>query len=276
MVEIKRRQLDDHGIVWQKSRRLLRKLFGKVGDYDFTVRQSDSVEDRVEVFQNDSERMDRGVRHISKELQPKAAATASLASGQYLSLFSRGLMTLLDETLRTSNIPAERLSQSIGAFPPTRIPAPRSIMNSQLLTGITALGCVLLASCYPYNENQNKKPVTSQQQKPLTAVEQKKVQAERDQMKMKDEAKKKEDLANGLPSGSGATTSPSGDLPKPPSPSGTTAKPEYKFASKVPGQEGFVLSPYNGKKIDVRDIPSGTLVQDPTYTGDGKGYFRVP
>jgi hypothetical protein len=44
----------------------------------------------------------------------------------------------------------------------------------------------------------------------------------------------------------------------------------------VPGKEGFVFSPYNNKVVDVRDIPSGTLVQDPTYTGAGKGYFRVP
>jgi hypothetical protein len=186
------------------------------------------------------------------------------------------MMTLLDETLRTIIIPPERLSQSLGAFPLTRILAPRFIMNSHFLTGFTALGCVLLASCYPYNENQNKKPANKQEQKALTAAEQKKIQEERDQMKMKEEAKKKEDLANGLPTGPGAGTTPTGDLPKPPSPAGSGTKPEYKFATKVPGQEGFVLSPYNGKKIDVRDIPSGTLVQDPTYTGDGKGYFRVP
>jgi hypothetical protein len=47
-------------------------------------------------------------------------------------------------------------------------------------------------------------------------------------------------------------------------------------ASKVPGKAGFVFSPHNNKVVDVRDIPSGTLVQDPTYpAADGK-YFRVP
>ena len=49
-----------------------------------------------------------------------------------------------------------------------------------------------------------------------------------------------------------------------------------KFANKVPGKDGFVFSPYNNKIVDVRGMPTGTLVQDPTYTGAGKGYFRVP
>ncbi len=63
------------------------------------------------------------------------------------------------------------------------------------------------------------------------------------------------------------------ESPKPPAPE---KRPEYAVANKVPGKEGFVFSPYNNKVVDVRDIPSGTLVQDPTYTGAGKGYFRVP
>ena len=50
----------------------------------------------------------------------------------------------------------------------------------------------------------------------------------------------------------------------------------WEFARPVPGKEGFVFSPYNNKVIDVRDIPSGTLVQDPTYAASEKKYFRVP
>jgi TPR repeat protein/serine/threonine protein kinase len=50
----------------------------------------------------------------------------------------------------------------------------------------------------------------------------------------------------------------------------------WPAASMVPGKAGFVFSPHNNKVVDVRDIPSGTLVQDPTYpAADGK-YFRVP
>ena len=47
-------------------------------------------------------------------------------------------------------------------------------------------------------------------------------------------------------------------------------------ASEVPGKPGFVLSSFNGKIVDVRDIPSGTLVADPTYPPSERKYFRVP
>ena len=75
------------------------------------------------------------------------------------------------------------------------------------------------------------------------------------------------------PSESPATSPATSPAVKP-----TTAvkKPEYSYASKVPGKEGFVFSPYNNKVVDVRDIPSGTLVQDPTYPAAEKKYVRVP
>jgi hypothetical protein len=50
----------------------------------------------------------------------------------------------------------------------------------------------------------------------------------------------------------------------------------YDFATPIPESPGFVISPFNGKKVDVREIPSGTLVQDPTYPSSEKKYFRVP
>lgn len=50
----------------------------------------------------------------------------------------------------------------------------------------------------------------------------------------------------------------------------------YPQATPVPDQLGFVYSPYNHQIIDVRDIPSGTLVADPTYPMSEKKYFRVP
>lgn len=40
----------------------------------------------------------------------------------------------------------------------------------------------------------------------------------------------------------------------------------------VKDKPGFVMSPF----IDVRDIPPGTLVADPTYPVTQKKYFRVP
>lgn len=47
-------------------------------------------------------------------------------------------------------------------------------------------------------------------------------------------------------------------------------------ARPLPGREGFVISPYNNKIIDVREIPPGTLVADPTYPSAEKKHFRVP
>jgi hypothetical protein len=47
-------------------------------------------------------------------------------------------------------------------------------------------------------------------------------------------------------------------------------------AEPVPGQPGMVISPYNGKPIDVKGIAPGTLVADPTYPMEQKKYFRVP
>jgi hypothetical protein len=51
---------------------------------------------------------------------------------------------------------------------------------------------------------------------------------------------------------------------------------EPPFAEAVPGKPGFVRSPFDGKVIDVRGIPAGTLVADPNHPADEKHYFRVP
>ncbi len=50
----------------------------------------------------------------------------------------------------------------------------------------------------------------------------------------------------------------------------------YPVATPVPDKEGFVFSPYNKQVVDIRDIPSGTLVQDPTFPAEEKKFFRVP
>ena len=53
-------------------------------------------------------------------------------------------------------------------------------------------------------------------------------------------------------------------------------KEEYPSAIVVPQQAGFVYSPYNQKVIDVRGMPPGTLVADPTFPSEEKKYFRTP
>jgi hypothetical protein len=60
--------------------------------------------------------------------------------------------------------------------------------------------------------------------------------------------------------------------PEPRSSSGTV-KGNYPVAQWIPGSPGFVSSPYGAEgKIDVRQLPPGSLAKDP-YTGK---IFEVP
>jgi hypothetical protein len=148
-------------------------------------------------------------------------------------------------------------------------------MNFRFSTATAALGCILLASCQVYDESRDKKTAAVPPTKTPTPAEQAKIQEQREKLKAEEDLKKKEAATNTTPSENpGGTTGGTTDITKPPAPD--KPRTDYAVAQKVPGKEGYVFSPYNNKLVDVRDIPSGTLVQDPTYTGDGKGYFRVP
>ncbi len=136
-------------------------------------------------------------------------------------------------------------------------------MNFRLCTGLAALVCISLASCYPYDESQGRKKTNKTTQKAKTPEELAKKNAE-----------------NPTPGGDTPTTGGT-TPPTDPTPPADKPKTDYPFASKVPGKEGFVFSPYNNKVVDARDehgrvIPSGTLVADPTYPAAEKKYFRVP
>lgn len=111
-------------------------------------------------------------------------------------------------------------------------------------------------------ENQPEKKET------VASNSQQKIREKRDDMKEKEQSRKRETAS--VPKEKPKTTTTT-----------STSKPaekkgDYSFANPVPGKEGFVFSPYNNKLVDVRDIPSGTLVQDPTYPAAEKKYFRVP
>lgn len=142
-------------------------------------------------------------------------------------------------------------------------------MNLRLSTAVAALSCVVLASCYPYNENPQKKKATKNPEKIATTPDPQKLK-EQEALKNKEQEKLAQEK---IAENSDTTTS------TPPTENTTPSvetKREYTVANKVPGKEGFVFSPYNNKVVDVRDIPSGTLVQDPTYPPAEKKYFRVP
>jgi hypothetical protein len=151
-------------------------------------------------------------------------------------------------------------------------------MNFRRTTGFAALGCILMASCYPYDENRGRKPQRRQPAPLSTVPQQQALQEQRVAMKAKEDLAREEaaKIADQAPAVTPPETPTVPTTPAPTPPPVVEKKPEYKFATKVPGKAGFVFSPYNNKMIDVRGMSSGTLVQDPTYTGDGKGYFRVP
>lgn len=141
-------------------------------------------------------------------------------------------------------------------------------MNLRLSTALAALSCVVLASCYPYNENQQKKKATKTPEKIATTPDPQKLK-EQEALKNKEQEKLAQEKIAENPD---TTTTPPTEKTTP----SVETKREYTVANKVPGKEGFVFSPYNNKVVDVRDIPSGTLVQDPTYPAAEKKYFRVP
>jgi cell division protein FtsN len=153
-------------------------------------------------------------------------------------------------------------------------------MNTRIASVISVALCALLASCYPYDEGANRKKTKKSSTTAAAAEAEKKAE----EQKLKEQQVAQTTSTDGSvitettdssikPSDSPATSPTTNPTVKP-----TTAvkKPEYSYASKVPGKEGFVFSPYNNKVVDVRDIPSGTLVQDPTYPASEKKYFRVP
>lgn len=80
-----------------------------------------------------------------------------------------------------------------------------------------------------------------------------------------------------VPNAPARTISPAQESAPTPEPKLADSSNEpYLTAKPVPGQAGFVFSPYNNKVVDVRDIPTGTLVQDPTFPPSEKKFFRAP
>lgn len=145
-------------------------------------------------------------------------------------------------------------------------------MNPRIFASIALVSLALLFNaCTPYPEKGPKKGPQQGPKPPPTAEELQKAKEEREKAKKEAEEKKKQEEANNQSNPANNGTAPTeGNKPK------TTEKKDYPFASPVVGKAGFVLSPYNSKMVDVRDIPSGTLVQDPTYPASEKKYFRVP
>jgi hypothetical protein len=139
-------------------------------------------------------------------------------------------------------------------------------MKTKLLLSLPLVGCFAFVSCYPIPDRpRGQRP--PEKEETVTSQDQQKIQEQRDRMKQSEEQKVEETAGEMKKTEDATTTS---------APKEDTKKGDYSFATPVPGKEGFVFSPYNNKLVDVRDIPSGTLVQDPTYPAAEKKYFRVP
>ena len=51
---------------------------------------------------------------------------------------------------------------------------------------------------------------------------------------------------------------------------------DYATATKVGAIDGYVNSPYNNRWVNVKGVPSGSLVADPRFPLEEKKFFRVP
>lgn len=144
-------------------------------------------------------------------------------------------------------------------------------MKSPLLYTMPILGCLAFVSCYPLQDRPrgSRSAEKMPESQSVTSQNQQEIQKKRDEMKKRDQRNNNEvtEQIKKKPEPEATTTT----MPK-----AETKKSDYAFANPVPGKEGFVFSPYNNKLVDVRDIPSGTLVMDPTYPAAEKKYFRVP
>ena len=151
-------------------------------------------------------------------------------------------------------------------------------MTHRILPGLVALVGVLLVACSPYPENPPHKPKHSHKAStpPVSSAAQTKTNEVEALKKAAEDTRKPTETTQADANKDNGGTPPV-NVKKPEAPK----RVDYEFAKKAPGKEGFVLSPYNNKIIDVHDnagkpLPRGTLVSDPTYLETEKKYFRVP
>jgi hypothetical protein len=148
-------------------------------------------------------------------------------------------------------------------------------MTSRLLSTSVLLGGVLFVSCVPFPEPGRNDPRKPKPNASVMNPEQQEIQKKKDELKKKEAGKeaKKEKLEKAE---NDDNPDKMAEANTPPKTETKKDKKDWPYASAIPGKDGFVFSPYNNKPIDVRDIPSGTLVQDPTYPSTEQKRFRVP
>ena len=148
-----------------------------------------------------------------------------------------------------------------------------STMIQRFLTTIVALGSMLCAACYPVREYPSGGPrPVSRVQPPAIPQTDATNPLEQTQLLPAQTETIPQPPKTAAPSSTPKPTVRTSALPKTPTPS----SPAIVTASKAPGREGYVLSPYTGKLMLVSGIPSGTVVPDQTSSPSEKKFFRVP
>ena len=116
---------------------------------------------------------------------------------------------------------------------------------------------------YPYPPNPNgplvaQSPEVTAQDDSIESERQKRIRDAREEAR-----RDTEDSVNIDP------VAPPDPSPNPP------PKQNYRTAVAIPGKQGFVFNPFTNDPVDVRSIPSGTLVIDP-HDPKSEHKFRVP
>ncbi|TAE74557.1 MAG: hypothetical protein EAZ65_09605 [Verrucomicrobia bacterium] len=156
-------------------------------------------------------------------------------------------------------------------------------MNLRLILPATAAMLVAATSCTPYRELPPPAP-RDPAMRQVRAAEPDKSQAQPEAIKRQDAEVKVPEPTRTSESEQEMSIKPRPDpqereekgssdaVTLPP----TEKKPVIPVARPIPGKVGMVFSPFNNKPIDVKGIPSGRLVADPTYPPSEKKHFRVP
>lgn len=138
-----------------------------------------------------------------------------------------------------------------------------------LVLGAAALLISACAPFTPYDPNRSRSQpdapaVTPDDSEVVTSTEQDELRDARRQAELEAEARDSESTTDNTTSGGGdgGTTSTGGS--------------DYRRAVPIPGKEGFVFNPFTNNPVDVRGIPSGSLVYDPQDPNKDRNRFRVP
>jgi hypothetical protein len=140
-------------------------------------------------------------------------------------------------------------------------------MSFKYLIPTLGVMSALMSACAPFNPSEtvpNADGPTTAPEGPemVDSPEQKRIrQAREEAARNADGGTEGNPGASDPPTNDGGTTTPGGS--------------DYRRAILIPGKEGFVFNPFTNNPVDVRGIPSGTLVRDP-QDPNTEHKFRVP